>query len=188
MDYYIDIRLLPDPEFPAAMLMGALFSKLHRALVDLRATDLGVSFPEHRNGHKKSLGQVLRLHGSAAALDHLMATGWLKGMRDHISASDMAEVPADTRYLVVCRRQFKTSAERLRRRRARRHGETLEQAREHIPDSVERKVDLPFATIRSLSTRQTFHLFVEHGDIRQDPVAGRFNAYGLSDEATVPWF
>ena len=33
MDHYLDIRLLPDPEFPAPLLMNALFTKLHRALV-----------------------------------------------------------------------------------------------------------------------------------------------------------
>ncbi|MDR5866776.1 type I-F CRISPR-associated endoribonuclease Cas6/Csy4 [Halomonas koreensis] len=188
MDHYIDIRLLPDPEFPAAMLMGALFGKLHRSLVELQAADLGVSFPEHRHGPKRSLGQRLRLHGSAAALDRLMTAGWLKGMRDHVSVSDMAEVPIKARHRVVRRKQFKTNAERLRRRRAQRHNETLEQAREHIPDSVERKVDLPFATLRSYSTGQTFSLFIEHGEIQDEPVAGSFNSYGLSQEATVPWF
>lgn len=35
MDHYIDILLLPDPEFPASMLMGALYNKLHKALVVL---------------------------------------------------------------------------------------------------------------------------------------------------------
>jgi CRISPR-associated endonuclease Csy4 len=37
MDHYLDIRLRPDPYFPEAMLMGALYSKLHRALYDLYA-------------------------------------------------------------------------------------------------------------------------------------------------------
>ncbi len=33
MDAYLDITLLPDPEFAPAMLMNALFGKLHRGLV-----------------------------------------------------------------------------------------------------------------------------------------------------------
>ena len=72
--------------------------------------------------------------------------------------------------------------------RARRHNETLEQAREHIPDSVERKVDLPFATIRSQSTGESFSLFIEHGIIEETPRAGAFSSYALSQGATVPWF
>jgi CRISPR-associated endonuclease Csy4 len=31
--HYLDIQVQPDPEFPAAHLMNALFAKLHRALV-----------------------------------------------------------------------------------------------------------------------------------------------------------
>lgn len=32
MDHYLDLRVLPDPEFNTEMLMAALFAKLHRAL------------------------------------------------------------------------------------------------------------------------------------------------------------
>lgn len=32
MDHYIEIRVLPDPEFTEEMLMAALMAKLHRAL------------------------------------------------------------------------------------------------------------------------------------------------------------
>ena len=32
MDHYIEIRVLPDPEFSEEMLMSALVAKLHRAL------------------------------------------------------------------------------------------------------------------------------------------------------------
>lgn len=187
MNEYIDIRLLPDPEFPVPMLMGALYGKLHRALFDLKSGRIGVSFPEHTR-RPRALGDVLRLHGSAEALDELMDQGWLKGMRDHVDVAARAPTPSEVQYRVVRRRQFKTNAERLRRRRARRHNETLEQAREKIPDSVEKKVGLPFAMLRSQSTGETFPLFIEHGELQSSPCDGTFNQYGLSGKATVPWF
>ena len=187
MDQYIDIRILPDPEFTSTILMGALYGKLHRALVKLQSDDIGISFPEHQR-RPKSLGGVLRLHGSATALDHLMSQDCLAGMRDHIQMTGLAPVPGNAKHRVVRRRQFKTNAERLRRRRARRHEETLEQAREQIPDTVERKVDLPYVTLRSQSTGQDFCLFIEHGDLQAHPVTGRFSRYGLSPTATIPWF
>ena len=31
MDHYLEIRVLPDPEFSEEMLMAALMAKLHRA-------------------------------------------------------------------------------------------------------------------------------------------------------------
>ena len=188
--HYIDITLLPDPEFSHAHLLGALLSKLHRALVQRKASDIGVSFPQHVNAplSKRTLGAVLRLHGSPAALQALMAEPWLKGMRDHVQVSDLAAVPVGVQYRMVQRRQFKTNADRLRRRRMARKGETAEQAAAAIPDTVERKTNLPFAQLRSSSTGQPFCLFVEHGTLQPQAVVGSFNTYGLSLSATVPWF
>jgi CRISPR-associated endonuclease Csy4 len=187
MDQYIDIRLRPDPEFPAPMLMGALYGKLHRVLVCIEAKNIGVSFPGH-SCKPRTLGGLMRLHGSAAALDHLMEQKWLTGMHDHIDLADRTPVPSEAQYRVVRRRQFKTNAERLRRRRAHRHNETREQAREKIPDSVEKKVELPFAMLRSQSTGEAFCLFIEHGELQPEPIEAAFNRYGLSQKATVPWF
>jgi CRISPR-associated endonuclease Csy4 len=187
MDFHINIRLRPDPEFPVPILMGALFGKLHRVLVAMEADNIGVSFPGY-SVRSRGLGDILRLHGNAPALDKLMSQTWLSGMWDHIAMGDMAEVPSQVKHCCFRRRQFKTNAERLRRRRARRHGETLEQARVHIPDSVERRVSLPFVTLRSLSTGERFCLFIERGEAQLAPRAGMFNRYGLSQGATVPWF
>lgn len=187
MDHYLDIALRADPEFPQALLMGALFGKLHRALVALQASDIGVSFPRH-GLTPRTLGDRLRLHGNAPALERLMAQPWLRGMYDHAQIGSMGAIPANADHCVVRRRQFKTSAERLRRRRAKRHAESAEQARAHIPDSIERRVTLPFVTLRSQSTGQRFDLFIEHGPPQAQPIDGMFNAYGLSQGATIPWF
>lgn len=62
MLYYIDIRLLPDPEFPEHQLMGALYTKLHRLLVQLQANRIGVSFPGYQDS-PPTLGSTLRLLG-----------------------------------------------------------------------------------------------------------------------------
>ncbi|WP_027351076.1 type I-F CRISPR-associated endoribonuclease Cas6/Csy4 [Halotalea alkalilenta] len=187
MNRYLDIRLRPDPEFSAALLMGALYGKLHRTLFDLHSADIGVSFPKH--GLKpRTIGDVLRLHGNTESLQRMMARNWLNGMRDHAIIGEMLPVPEAVQYRIVSRRQFKTNVERLRRRRAKRHGETLEQARAQIPDSVERTVQLPFIQLNSRSTAQRFCLFIEHGELRHTAAEGTFNQYGLSNNATVPWF
>ncbi len=188
--HYIDITLLPDPEFSHAHLLGALVAKLHRALVQGQSTDIGVSYPQHVNqpAARRTLGALLRLHGTPQALQSLMAQDWLKGMRDHTQVADLRLVPANAQHRTVQRRQFKTNAERLRRRRMQRKGETAEQAAAAIPDSVERRPDLPFVQLRSSSTGQAFCLCVEHGSLLTQAVAGGFNAYGLGQGATVPWF
>ncbi len=187
MDHYLDIRLLPDPEFSTSMLMNALYSKLHRALVSLKADNIGVSFPEY-NCKPKSLGGLLRVHGSHSSLCQLQEADWLKGMKDHTTITDIQPIPSGVRYYQVKRRQYKTSADRLRRRRMKRKGETYEEATQAIPDSVERCPDLPFLTLRSLSTGQTFCLFIEQVVLQDQPVVGEFSCYGLSQRATVPCF
>lgn len=188
--HYIDVTLLPDPEFSHAHLIGALVAKLHRALVQEQTTNIGVSYPQHVSqplAHR-TLGAVLRLHGTPEALQRLMAQNWLKGMHDHTQVTALRLVPADAQHRTVRRRQFKTNAERLRRRRMQRKHETAEQATAAIPDSVERRPDLPFVQMRSSSTRQPFCLCVEHGPLLVQPISGAFNAYGLAQVATVPWF
>ncbi|PWF23784.1 type I-F CRISPR-associated endoribonuclease Cas6/Csy4 [Corticimicrobacter populi] len=187
MDHYIDLRVRSDPEFPVPQLLNALFAKLHRALVALKADDIGVSFPGHKS-KGAGLGHTLRLHGHQARLQHLMQENWLTGMADHIDAAGILPIPAGVQHRIVQRVQVHSSAERIRRRQMKRHGLTAEEARQRIPDTVEQRLDLPWLTLRSQSTGQHFRLFVEHLPCQTTAVSGSFNAYGLSNVATVPWF
>lgn len=187
MDHYLDIHLLPDPEFPATTLMSALFAKLHRALVDHGGRDIGVSFPEVVQV-KRTLGQRLRLHGSSASLDRLMATEWLQGMRDHVKISPTQAIPGSVQHCVVRRVQAKSSPERLRRRLMARKSISAEVARTAIPDSAAEMLALPYVEIASRSTGQRFKLFIEHLKPVPTAVTGSFGAYGLGTNATVPWF
>lgn len=186
MDHYIDIEVLPDPEFVSTLLMNALHSKLHRALVQLKSTDIGLSFPDYL-GDKQKLGNRMRLHSDLHCLQVLMDKNWLIGMHDHIRVGDVLKVPDTVRHLAVRRVQTKSNAERLRRRQIRRHGLTADEALNRIPDAMEKRLRLPFVTLKSQSTEQVFRLFIRQ---RQTDcsVQGSFNFYGLSGEATVPLF
>lgn len=187
MDSYIELQLLPDPEFPANMLMNALFAKLHRGLVSSGEGRVGVSFPDvEQKGI--GLGVRLRLHGTAADLERLMSANWLQGMRDHLSYSPLSLVPANAAYRVVQRVQAKSSPERERRRLIARKGISAEAAVQAIPDSAAEMLRLPYVLLTSQSTQQQFRLFVEHLPVQKEPVRGAFSAYGLSSTATVPWF
>ncbi len=187
MDSYIELQLLPDPEFPANMLMNALFAKLHRGLVSSGEGRVGISFPDiEQKGI--GLGARLRLHGTAADLEQLMSANWLQGMRDHLSCSPLSSVPANAAYRVVRRVQAKSSPERERRRLIARKGVSAEAAVLAIPDSAAEMLRLPYVLLTSQSTQQQFRLFVEHLPEQKEPVRGAFGAYGLSSTATVPWF
>ncbi len=187
MERYIDIRLLPDPEFPANLLMNALFAKLHRGLVGWGNNRIGVSFPRHDDGIP-TLGKCLRLHGDQQDLDDLMARNWFCGMRDNILVVGPETIPTSKVYRCVYRVQAKSSPERLRRRYMQRHHTDAQTARQTIPDSTAEMLTLPYVNIGSQSTGQRFRLFIAHGAIVEKPVEGSFNHYGLSPMATIPWF
>jgi len=186
MDHYLDIKLLPDPEFATALLMNATYSKLHRGLVKLGCDDIGVSFPGY-DAKKRTLGDLVRLHGSVTRLSELMEVGWLAGMSDHTQVGRIAPVPEHSQQLKVRRVQVKSSVERIRRRQMRRHNLSPEEVIARIPDSVEERLTLPYLVLKSKSTEQQFRLFVR----QERAVAtenGVFNAYGLSGTATLPSF
>lgn len=188
MDHYVDIGLLPDPEFSTPLLMSALFSKLHRLLVLSGAGNIGVSFPEHCNGIRPSLGGRLRLHGKLDDLKLLMKEDWLRGMRDHCHVYDVLSVPSGVTYRCVRRVQAHSSPDRARRRLIARKGVTLADAALVIPDSCAQRLTLPYVNLASQSTNQKFRLFIEHGPLLPESQGGTFSSYGLSATATVPWF
>lgn len=187
MDHYVDIEVRPDPEFPAPQLMSALYAKLHRALVAQGSNRIGVSLPGVAEGVPQ-LGARLRLHGDLAVLSALLASDWLTGLRDHVALTQPARVPDRAQYRVVRRVQVKSSPDRLRRRLMRRHDLDEQEALQRIPDEAARFARLPFVQLRSTSTGQTFRLFIDHGPMLASAVPGDFNAYGLSQGATIPWF
>lgn len=187
MNHYLEIAVLPDPEFTASTLMSVLFSQLHSVLVAENGGMVGVSFPEVDQS-KPSLGSRLRLHGTANELERLLETEWLAAMRDYVRVSKVSIVPSVAQHIVVRRVQVKSSPERLRRRLIKRKGISEKEARMAIPDNSAKMLNLPFVSLKSKSTGQFFRLFIDHCNIRENPVAGTFSKYGLSSTATVPWF
>tara|TARA_B100000700_G_scaffold309361_1_gene388334 strand:- start:8291 stop:8860 length:570 start_codon:yes stop_codon:yes gene_type:complete len=189
MDHYLDIRLRPDPDFPPAILMGALYGRLHRALFDLDANDIGVSFPDHKTGVRaRTPGDRLRLHGKQQRLAQLVAQPWLGGMRELVEIGEILPVPDKALHCVVRRRQFNTGSPSRAKRYAKRHDISVDEAQRLMEKPAERQIPLPFVQVSSRSSAQRFALFIEHGKAQPQPISGHFNHYGLSQEATVPWF
>lgn len=185
MDHYLEIKLLPDPEFSVSLLMSALFSKLHRALVATSQGDIGVSFP-HLSAQQT--GDVLRLHGPLAALQRLEQLQWRKGLGEYTQVSTVEPVPISGSHCLVSRVQTQSNADRLRRRAMKRQGCSYEQACQQIPNHIEQRLHLPSIQLKSHSTGQRFRLF-----IRQTPCEAMtdnpiFSKYGLSQTSSVPWF
>lgn len=186
MDQYIEFRLLPDPEFAPMQLMNILYGKLHLALASVGCGDIGVSFPDGDNA--RTLGTRLRLHGTADALDRLMQKNWTIGIRDHVAQKPRLPVPVDAKFRCLYRVQAKSNPDRLRRRLMKRHGMDAETAFKQIPDNAVETLELPYVQMKSLSSGKQFRLFFRYGEVEDSARSGSFSAYGLSREASVPWF
>jgi len=186
VNYYINIQVLPSPEFSDTILMNELFNHLHKALVALGHGEIGVSFPDMN----KTLGGLLRVHGYLSSLQRLMTKPWMGGLNDYIAVSEITIVPEGVSYRIVKRIQTKNSSERLIRRSVRKGWLTKEEATLKISDKGEKKLSLPYLRIKSHSTGKIFCLFVEHGPILSTPMSSTdtFTAYGLSPNKTIPWF
>jgi len=187
MTHYADIHILSLPEIAPEYIVEKLFARLHLALVELRRSDIGLSFPDV-DEKRPSFGQRLRLHSSEQALRCLLDKAGFATMRDYLRIGGIQPIPEQVRFRPIRRVQAKSSADRMRRRLAKRHNLSMDEAAARIPDSVAGKLSLPFIRVQSQSSGQPFNLFISHGATRQTPIPGEFNAYGLSTEATIPWF
>lgn len=193
MTHYLDITLAPGAETCANHLLAAVYSRLHIALAELEYDDIAISFPgysyepERKRKDLNTLGTALRLHGTAQALDQLMATEWLAHLREQVAMASPRAVPPGAGSLKVRRIQIHSSPARIRRRQMKRHGLTEAEALAIYPDGDGKTTDLPFLRLCSHSNVNPFLLFISQSPATQASV-GRFNAYGLSVNATVPWF
>jgi CRISPR-associated endonuclease Csy4 len=184
MNNYIDITLLPDPEFEQNMLMGALFSKLHKGLVILGYGEVGISFPKL----DKTPGARLRLHSNQQQLEKLMAQNWHEGLNDFTTISIVKEIPKTCKHRTISRAQSKSNVERLYRRSVKKGWLTEEEAKTKQQQHEDRFLALPFIRLKSSSSSQYFRLFIKQGELQDIPQHGKFSSYGLSSEATIPWF
>jgi CRISPR-associated endonuclease Csy4 len=203
MRFYQEITLIKTPEISPYFIWGKLYMQLHFALVEQQNLDetvnIGVSFPEYKYIENEgrvfsSLGEKLRVFApTESQLTQSNVKKWLERLTDYCHISSIRTVPEQTQYAIFSRKQCVNNPERLARRRAKRKGETFEQALAHFAGFEGKDEALPFVAIESLSTASSaeanhrFKLSIAQ-QLVPKPQEGNFSCYGLSQTATVPWF
>ena len=183
MKLYIDIYLLPDPEFTATVLMNSLVSKLHKALCDLDSTSIGVSFPKC----KATLGNVLRIHSEKSILNDLQAFDWIGGMSSYCHQSQIKPVPSNVKFRTISRKQPTMSLAKLKRL-LKRGSITEMEVKSYRAKMFVKGLDNPYVELVSASNGNKHRRYIEFGPLQDQPVAGQFDSFGLSKIATIPWF
>ncbi len=183
MDYYIDITLKPDAEMRENILLNMVYAKLHKALVDLSCTAIGVSFPDYR----LILGKRIRLHGALPELEKLQALNWLSALVGYCDVSVAQKIPQQVQYRIICRKQSNMTQAKLNRL-LKRGTITLEQAHVYKEKMFIKGLANPYVELKSTSNSEQYRRYFEFGELQPEPVVGTFDYFGLSKQATIPWF
>lgn len=197
MKYYLDITLLPDTEANLGFLWQKVYQQIHLALVENKIAEnqsaIAISFPKYED-KEFPLGDKLRLLANEQEqLKQLNIEHWLSRLIDYTHIKPIKEVPLTVnQFARFKRKQFKSNLVKEAKRRAKYKGESLEVALEHFKH-YQAESSLAFINMSSLSMERdisinrNFKLFIER-EILEEQERGVFNCYGLSKDATVPWF
>ena len=192
MNYYQEVTLLPNADIGVYFLWQKVYQQVHLALVEKKDMDnlsmIGIAFPDY-NAKGYSLGAKLHLFAEdEKKLENLDCERWLKRLKDYVHISPIETTPEKLLgYACFKHEKLKGNKEKLARRRAKRKGETLQQALAHYENYEERRSNFPYINVISQTNGQRFRLFIEKQTMDQ-PQKGAYSCYGLSNTTTVPLF
>ena len=183
MQHYIDVRIKPDAELRENALLNKVYTKLHKALCDLKSTDIGVSFPEY----KLKLGCVIRVHATEERLEALQRGGWLGGLIAYCTISPVQSIPDQVQYRTVSRIQSTMSPAKLKRLIKR--GSIQEsEIKQYKARMFQKGLGNPFLELESGSNGHLHRRYIAFSELIDKPKRGEFDQFGLSKTATIPWF
>ena len=183
MNDYMDIRIKPDAEMRENVLLNKVYTKFHKALCDLKATDIGISFPKYR----VKLGEVIRIHASSDRLKELQMMNWLGGLSGYCDVSDILPVPEQVKYRVISRVQSNMTEAKLRRL-MKRGSIAAEEARAYKAKMFAQGMDNPYLELESRSNGHKHRRYLQFGELLDSYTEGEFDQFGLSKTASIPWF
>ena len=183
MKYFIEIQLKKNNDLRPNMLLNSVYTNLHHRLYEMKSKDIGVSFPDYR----VVLGQRLRIHGNLDDLNTFHSINWLGDLKKYCKVSDVEKVPQEVQYRTISRIQSTMSQSKLRRL-VKRGTIDEEDAKKYKVEMLKKGLDNPYVELVSASNGKLHRRYFNFGELQSKSVTGQFDTFGLSKEATVPWF
>ncbi len=183
MDYYIDIKLIPNKEIRENVLLNQVYTAFHKRLYDLKSTDIAVSFPQYR----LKLGKLFRIHGSKEALEKLNEKEWLGKYNASCKVTTINTIPKNVEHRTISRIQQNMTEAKLRRL-IKRGTISEEDIKKYRIKMFQGGLDNPYVELVSMSNGQLHRRFIEFGELQEKEVRGEFDLFGLSKVSTIPWF
>lgn len=183
MDYYLDIEIVPDEEIPIHFIRNKVYAKFHKALFSLNKNNIGVSFPNY----KVKLGNIIRLHGIENSLLTLQDTNWLGGLLGYCESSTIQVIPEKVVYRIISRTQANMTEAKLRRL-IKRGSISSENIKQYKAKMFQQGLDNPYFELISTSNGHKHRRYLSFSKCTNISVSGKFDYFGLSKTATIPWF
>jgi CRISPR-associated endonuclease Csy4 len=183
MDYFIEIKLQKNTDLRPNMLLNGVYANFHRRLYDIDAKSIGVSFPDYR----VVLGQKLRIHGNLDDLNKFHSIDWLGDIKKYCTVSNIEKVPQNVQYRTIGRIQSTMSQSKLRRL-IKRGTINEEDVKKYKVEMLKKGLDNPYVELVSASNGKLHRRYFLFGDLQTERTTGEFDTFGLSENATIPWF
>ncbi len=183
MDYFIDIKIKPDAEMRENVLLNKVYTKFHKRLCDLVSTDIGVSFPEYTI----MLGKSLRIHGTNQRLQELQSKNWLGDLSGYCKIIEIRQIPEQVGYRTISRIQTNMTSAKLKRL-IKRGSIKPEEIKCYKAKMFQNGIDNAYLELESTSNGNRHRRYLLFGELQNNAVTGKFDQFGLSKIATVPWF
>lgn len=183
MKYYFDITLNPSKEIRLNVLLNEVYTKLHESLFDLKASDIGVSFPRFN----VLLGNIIRVHSSKEKLILLQSSNWLDILSKYCKVSEVLKVPDQKQYRIVSRKQSNMTNAKLKRL-IKRATIKQEDIKKYKIKMLQNGLSNPYLELKSKSNGQKHRRYIQFSKLMDNNIDGDFDYFGLSKTATIPWF
>jgi CRISPR-associated endonuclease Csy4 len=184
MNFYLDININPHLDIHSNKAMGFLFQNVHKSIVALGIGKIAISFPK---AGQYSVGSILRLHGSEHDLSLFVTNDFLIRIKPYSFLSNVKAIPNEVLFKKISRIRSNMSKSKLNRL-LRRGTITADKISGYMDKMLKNSLNNSYIDLYSESTNRTFRMFFQFSEILSNPSEGEFDSYGLSDEATIPWF
>lgn len=185
MNYYIEILLKPNDASQEAQVQREVYTKLHHLFVSINNAQIGISFPDYNI----KLGRRIRLHGENTNLQQVDQMDWLgEDMSKSCEVSKIRQIPSHVNYRTISRIRPNMSKSKMRRLKRRGSITDKEVENAYKAKMFSNGLTNPYLDLKSGSTKKIYRLFFNFGPLLDHPIEGRFDCYGLSNNATIPWF
>jgi len=184
MKFYLDININSDLDVHQNKVMSLVFQNVHQSIVSLGVGKIAVSFPKVASN---TLGKLIRLHGDENDLNLFLEKNFLLNIKVYCYIEQVKEIPNEVVFKKISRIRSNMSQSKLRRL-IKRGSISENEISIYMEKMLKNNLLNPYLDLYSESTKRTFRMFFQFSNFLTEAQAGEFDSYGLSDDATIPWF